>query len=131
MDIDGRPTDPDGFLAYARAAGNPCPGRAIDGRLRTSAGMVQCPGQFSVSRSRRIEFLRPLIELASYVGQVLFEQCDATLKLVDVSGRTKAGFFPGSFTQALGQTLLQLPDPDCQPPVPLQGVAGLPVARPG
>jgi hypothetical protein len=31
------------------------------------------------------------------------------LKLVDVGGRTKAGFLPCGFTQALGQTLLQLP----------------------
>jgi len=87
-----------------------------------SAGLVQCPGQFPVSRPRGIEFLGPLLELAPYVGQVLFEQRDATLQLVDVGGRTKAGFLPCGFTEALGQTLLQLPDPDCQPPVPLQRV---------
>jgi hypothetical protein len=61
--------------------------------------------------TRGIEFLGPLIELALYAGEVLFEQRDATLKLVDVGGRAKAGFFPGGFTKGLGETLLQLSDP--------------------
>lgn len=67
-----------------------------------SAGLVQCPGQFPVSRPRGIEFLGPLIELAPHVGQVLFEQRDAALKLVDACGCAKAGFLPGGFTEALG-----------------------------
>ena len=71
---------------------------------------VDVDDQLTVRGACGVEFLLAVVELASKLGDQLFELRDAVLELVDVDGGAKAGLAPRLLAEMFGESFLQLTD---------------------